>query len=254
MDDRKLLIVNADDCNLTEGVSKAILECHDQGIVRSTSFLINLSIPKGLIQALKKRKELGVGLHLNVTLGEPVSAVSRVASLIKRGGGFKKKSSLCRVLPKREELYLEWKNQILKFRKSFMKLPTHLDTHHQLHDYPFYFKVFKQLAREYRLPVRRSKLMRRGWASLKTTDKLYGSLSPQSYWRERSFLQCLRKVTSGIHEMMCHPGIVDADLRAVSSFTKGREVERKIFRSKKIKKMIHLKGFIMTHYGVCYNP
>ena len=38
---QKTLIINADDCNLTSQVTEAILKAHENGIVTSTTFLVN---------------------------------------------------------------------------------------------------------------------------------------------------------------------------------------------------------------------
>ena len=66
------LIVNADDYGLTAGVSRGILDAHRRGIVTSTTLLVNRPVDPALIEALKA-SGMGVGLHLNLTLGPPVA-------------------------------------------------------------------------------------------------------------------------------------------------------------------------------------
>ena len=44
---QKSLIVNADDCNLTSQVTEAIVKAHENGIVTSTTFLVNLPVGPG---------------------------------------------------------------------------------------------------------------------------------------------------------------------------------------------------------------
>ena len=41
---KKQLIVNADDGNLTGGVTRAILDAHDHGIVSSTTLFANMPL------------------------------------------------------------------------------------------------------------------------------------------------------------------------------------------------------------------
>ena len=62
----KRLIVNADDFNLSPGVSRGILEAHARGIVTSTTMMINLP-PDAATLACLRDSDLGVGLHLNLT-------------------------------------------------------------------------------------------------------------------------------------------------------------------------------------------
>ena len=76
----KVLIVNADDFGLTAGVSRGILEAGGRGIVTSTTLLVNRDIPPAQIEELQV-SELGVGVHLNLTLGAPVSDPREVGQL-----------------------------------------------------------------------------------------------------------------------------------------------------------------------------
>ena len=70
------LVVNADDFGLSTGVNRGILEAHAAGVVSSVSVLVNTP---GWTDALRRLRDLGpapglgVGLHLNLTMGRPVS-------------------------------------------------------------------------------------------------------------------------------------------------------------------------------------
>jgi len=74
------LIVNADDYGLTAGVSRGILDSHRRGIVTSTTLLVNRPVDPALIEQLKA-SGMGVGLHMNLTLGPPVAPAKRVDGL-----------------------------------------------------------------------------------------------------------------------------------------------------------------------------
>ncbi len=251
----RLLIVNADDANLTPGVSRAILEAHETGIVTSTTFLVNLPWEAGAVRAFKAAKKLGVGLHLNVSLGGPVSAPEKIPSLVSDNGMFRKRDSLLRDLPGKKELALEYQNQILFFKKIFGRLPTHLDTHHQLHDHPLYWEVFRSTAELFRLPGRRSLLSgkKNPKKILRHSDQLLGDLKPEGYWRKTALLTALRGLPPGLSEVMCHPGIVDRDLKKITSFTSGRAHEFRLFKSPVLRKWVNAQGIELTHYGMCYN-
>ena len=69
---RSQLIVNADDGNLTPGVFRGVIQAHDRGIVTSTTLFANLSFSNEMHATLATRPDLGVGIHLNITLGFPV--------------------------------------------------------------------------------------------------------------------------------------------------------------------------------------
>ncbi|PYN51665.1 MAG: hypothetical protein DMD94_24820 [Candidatus Rokuibacteriota bacterium] len=66
------LIVNADDFGLAPQVSAGILTAHRHGIVSSTTALVTVAIDDDSVGALRD-SGLGVGLHVNLTLGRPLS-------------------------------------------------------------------------------------------------------------------------------------------------------------------------------------
>jgi len=259
----RMLIVNADDGNLTQGVTEAILDCHDHGIVTSASWLVNLPWEDRTVRSIRRRSRLGVGLHLNVTLGLPVSKPQKVRSLTDRQGSFRRKEQQLSRLPKEAELALEYESQINHFRKIFNRYPTHLDTHHQVHDHPFFFRVISHVAHRYQLPIRRSQAMlprthrkMRPGASplrkLKTTDYLFGSLNPSDFWRQDTLESILWNLPEGMSEIMCHPGRDDRDLRSISSLTKGRASEFRLFRSASLRKRLKKHAILLSHYGLWY--
>lgn len=274
------LIINADDCNLTRGVTAAILDAHDHGIVTSTTYLVNLPSDERLVRELKKRRTLGIGLHLNVTLGRPVSAglchrEPRAAGRgdLRSGDCFARppkftagKPAMTKKYPPHfDELVREYESQIRLFQKIFRRTPTHLDTHHQLHDEPYFFSVLAEVAKKYKLPIRRSRCMCRvpsserreinsvlgAWCSApQTTDYLFGSLDPRCHWTEDRLAAILENLPEGTSEIMCHPGKNDRDLMAISSFSSGREVEWRLLRSPALPKRLQKLGIQLVHYGV----
>ena len=83
-------------------------------------------------------------------------------------------------------------------------------------------------------------------------DFFFGNLSAEGYWRKEPLETILKNLPEGISEIMCHPGYVDKDLKAISSFTTGRELERQLFSSPSIKDLTLRSGIQLSHYGLCY--
>jgi len=250
---RSLLIVNADDFNLTEGVSQGILEAHDRGIVTSTTAFPNFPVSNRVLKALKKRPSLGIGIHLNVTLGNPLLASKLVPSLVDWRGGFARKKDFPAV--SRVELLLEYECQIEHFRQVFGRWPTHLDTHHHVHSDPAVFEVVKQLAYRYRLPLRLSRCFGREErklflsAGVPCVDALIEDLNSNSAWTEASLLRALRSVRAGITELMCHPAFCDEKLSAISSFNRPREGELDALCSKKCMAIVTEKKIGLVNFS-----
>ena len=83
----RLLIVNADDYGLTEGISRGILHAHREGIVTSTSAMpLGPAYPK-VAKWLAGEDVLGVGVHL-AAVGEdpPLLSAREIPSLVGRRG------------------------------------------------------------------------------------------------------------------------------------------------------------------------
>jgi hypothetical protein len=236
------LIVNADDCNLTAGVTRAVLECHENGIVSSTSWMVNLPVDSEWVGRVGQ-SGIGIGLHLNVTSGRPISDPEKIRSLLKEDGAFKRKDDYVRTPPDPGELAAEYTDQILFFEKLFGRLPTHFDTHHQMHDFPVFMQAIAHVARTHRRPLRRSSLMRepefeRQYPGLVTTQTLWGDLAPHAFWTDEKLEKVLSGLLPGTAEIMCHPGIWDEELQRVTSMTVTREKEYALFSSPHLKKMI----------------
>lgn len=262
----KKLIVNADDCNLTPAVTQTILQCHRRGIVSSTTWLVNLPCTANLVKKIRKEKKLGVGLHLNLTLGRPLRRSSGLGLILDEGNRFSKKKVFERLwgrnqkrripqaLPKKlvQSIQREYAAQVSSFKKIFHRLPTHLDTHHQVHDHPAILRCLIGIARRYRIPVRQSRAMNSRRLKFRTSDYFFGDLSAQHPWSQKKLKDCLRHLPEGVSEVMCHPGRNDSALRKISGFTTGRAKEAKIFGSPAVKSFVRKQGILLTHYGVCY--
>lgn len=244
----KKLIVNADDCNLTPGVTRAILKSHDQGIVTSTTWMANLESDYEMIKQFLIRKELGIGIHLNITFNRPVSDPESVKSLLKEDGCFRKVNIQTQALPEPEHVAAEYENQIRRFEKIFGRLPTHLDTHHQIHDLPFFGQILTAIAQTFNLPVRRSKSILSD--TVRSTDFLIEDLDPAHHWTSQKLLGALEKIQEGVSELMCHPGYPDEDLCRISSFTLGREAELEALCDPRCKECLKNNDVELINFGM----
>ena len=149
----KKLIVNADDFGLTEGVNRAILDGHNNGIITSTTLMANGMAFDSAVAACLAAPSLGVGVHLNLTQGRPVSPSSRVPSIVTSEGSFCASPGILvwQILTRRVRLAdveTELRSQIDKVASAGIRI-THLDSHKHIHVVPQLFNVVVKLAREY---------------------------------------------------------------------------------------------------------
>lgn len=147
----RLLIVNADDYGLTEGVSKAILATARDGIVTSTSVLAVAPAFDRTSRWLAGTN-LGVGAHFAV-VGEdpPLLSAREVPTLVDERGAFSAswRQLLPRVAARRvdpDDLRREFTAQLERIEAAGLKI-THVDTHQHVHLWPSVGRIVLDVAR-----------------------------------------------------------------------------------------------------------
>lgn len=217
------LVVNADDFGLTRGVSEGILAAGRHGIVTSTTVLVNRPLDPDLLERLRA-SGLGVGLHVNLTLGSPLG---RAASLTGSDGRFPRDARRAAARAKPADVEREILAQLEAFERLLGRAPTHLDSHHHVGLLPPVDRILLAIAGARRLAVRSQNAMARAAAraaGLATPDHFFGESGPGAYWTPARTLYHLHGLPAGFSEFMCHPGWFDADL-AYSRYGRQRETE-----------------------------
>ncbi len=172
----RLLIVNADDFGLTDGVNRGVLEGHQRGIVTSTTLLASAPAFDSAVSLARSAPRLGVGVHLNLTLGHAIAKPAETGSLTDaRGrfryspGGLAQAVLLGRARPR--EIEREWAAQIEKISRAGIAV-THLDGHKHVHMLPGMAPIIVRLTRQFGISAVRcaaesqvplAPLFRRAW-------------------------------------------------------------------------------------------
>lgn len=266
------LIVNADDYGLSRGVSEGILRAHREGVLTSTTYMVNWPWSADFAPLLKGAPDLGVGVHLNVTAGPPVLPPAAVPSLVGTDGHFYKgvRHLLAQVDP--AEVRREWSAQVQRFVDLVGRPPTHLDSHHYVHTIPRLATVLAAVARDFGIAAARAvrpgdfltlPKPAREWApsglyalaALRSSPLLSHSglkvpnrtvLGP---WHWRTLVARLQMLGAGTFELVCHPGHADATLRRLSSFTAGREQELAAVTHPQVQALLREQGAELIHFG-----
>jgi hopanoid biosynthesis associated protein HpnK len=149
----KNLIVNADDLGWAEGVNRGIAEAHRCGIVTSASLLANGAAFASAVELARTTPALGVGVHLNLSDGKPISPLEKVSSIVTDQGVFAggAEALLLRVARRNlrlQEVEREWESQIQKISDAGIH-PTHLDGHKHIHMLPGLFEITVRLAKRH---------------------------------------------------------------------------------------------------------
>lgn len=231
---------------------------------------------------------LGVGLHLNLLRGEPVSRAGQVPTLLGRDGRFLDRASsfLIRLLSGRiseGEVERELRGQIEKALNAGLRI-THFDSEKHLHSFPPVFKVALKLAVEYRVggirrisePVYRQlsgpkyllapqlykTILLNGLHScmadridrsgIRHADCFYGVLY-SGRMDSRKYDTIFGDIQDGVTEIMCHPGY----LASAGEISKGanyyinrfREIELNGLLDQSLKGRAKMLGIKFINYG-----
>lgn len=143
------LIINADDFGMSREVNEGIETGIKRGIIRNVSVIANMPYFSDAVSFLKKHPEVSVGLHFNITEGQPVLPPNEVDTLIKEDGSFFYWTSLIPRLvvrnAKLEQIKKELFAQFAKLKSTGLPI-THIDSHHHIHIYPHVFTFFTKFA------------------------------------------------------------------------------------------------------------
>jgi predicted glycoside hydrolase/deacetylase ChbG (UPF0249 family) len=245
------LIVNADDFNLTEGVTRGILEAHLRGIVTSTSVMVNLPGLERGRELAREAPRLGLGLHLTLTFGSPVLPAGKVASLVDGTGAFIRDRERVGRVGDPQEVREELAAQAARFEATFGARPTHLDTHHHVHRHSRVFDAVLDLATALGLPLRAltpEMAQRIRERHLPAVDQAVGDVGPDAFWHHARLADFLRDLPAGVTELMCHPGYADGALSA-SSYRAQREVELRALCDSRVKAALTAADVQCITYG-----
>ena len=269
------LIVNADDYGQTAGVSAGIRGSHRQGIVTSTTTMMNMpDAEDALRRAVVECPDLGLGVHLVLTCASPLLPASRVSSLIDEQHHFYGEAAFIARLKavNPAEVEAEWRTQIDRFVSIVGHAPDHLDAHHHVSYFsPELFKVMLELAQDYgsaiRLPVGETAAdiisdfsKEQASHTLEQFPLLLQAYHPRhpdrfikSFYDDTATQEVLSHIlanlSDGVTEIMCHPAHVDPELLNVSIYTHQREVEFGLLTQPSLLKTIEDSGIELVNFG-----
>jgi hopanoid biosynthesis associated protein HpnK len=281
------LIVNADDFGLTQGVNRATVEAHSDGIVTSATLMANGGAFEDAIQSALSKPRLSVGCHVVLVDGLPVLGVGRTPTLSNRKAddgrfyeglsGFAMRAVLGRIDP--EEIEAEVTAQIRKLQAAGVAV-SHVDTHKHTHIFPTVLRPLLRAARACGVPAvrnpfgpvhfsilaKRPSLWKR-YGQVTVLSRLGGTfrrsvadagmLTPDGTvgivgtgaMDGRIFESIVDRLPEGTWELVCHPGYNDADLgRIQTRLRESRAVELRLLTSPEARETLARSGVQLISY------
>src|ERR1700723_2746517 len=258
------LIINADDFGLTPGVNRAIAELHQAGALTSTTLMATGAAFDDAVAVAHANPTLGVGCHIVLTDGIPVSHPQSIPTLLGADGKTFRPSAvdfvqaLLRGTIREDDIAREAVAQVQKLQRAGIDV-THIDTHKHTHLFPAVARPLLHLAERcsigaIRHPFEQSWSLALGHgnrtrrvlvkvlrglktqferqpqirnARVLTTDGTIGiSATGQLYGQTlREILHAMPP--EGTFELCCHPGYNDSDLDRITTHLRiHRDIER----------------------------
>jgi predicted glycoside hydrolase/deacetylase ChbG (UPF0249 family) len=153
----KQIIITADDYGLCAAVNEAIEECLAAGAVSATCVMTNMPSCAQAAGLRGKFPLSSIGLHWNLTQGEPLLSPSAVPSLVGEDGRFA--GSLRHRWWARQLNFAEMRAELVMQYERFRLLagkPDFWNTHQDVHVFPGLFQLFVEVGNALRIPVMRS--------------------------------------------------------------------------------------------------
>jgi len=202
------LIITADDFGLCPEVDAGILDLVEAGVVSAVAVFANR--PFDYDPASLKTAGVSVGLHLNLSLGNPLTAAGQVRSLVDSSGHFFTDVNVFINTFDPEHAKKEMLTQLERFRTIMSFEPAFLNFHKHLADQEKrLFELMLDLAEvSGNCPVRvrsdaaRGRCRERG---IPTCDHFAGDVCSAGYWTAPLLSEVLTTLRPGVTELMCHP-------------------------------------------------
>jgi predicted glycoside hydrolase/deacetylase ChbG (UPF0249 family) len=281
------LIINADDFGLTTGVNRAIAELHLAKAVTSATLMATGPAFEDAVAIAHAHPTLGVGCHIVLTDGIPVSHPQSIPTLLGADGKTFRPTlldfvqALLRGLIREDDIEREALAQLQKLQRAGIDV-THFDTHKHTHLFPTVARPLLHLAehtsigairspfeqswslalghgnRLRRLQVKLLGRLRTQFEYLPqirngrvlTTDGTIG-ISATGHLDTSTLGQILNALPAdGIFELCCHPGYNDTDLdRVPTRLRVHRDIERLALLAEVPRVFLHQNAPQLINYG-----
>lgn len=259
--DARLLIINADDFGLCHAINAAILHSITHGIVCSTTLMVPCPWALHAMHLLTEHPDIPFGIHLTVVRDPvyyrwgPITCREKVPSLVDETGYFYGFDRIPTFLAqvRMEELEMEFRAQIEAVLAAGLA-PSHLDWHAlRGGGGTAIVELMVRLAQDYGLALR---IPNRPWIDqlqrqgLPTIDHVFldsSRLDPAG--KAARYAQLLHDLPPGLSEWAVHPGIDDAEMRAIGTLGPAvRQTDYDFLISAEARQLIEREGIALLSY------
>jgi chitin disaccharide deacetylase len=259
--DARLLIINADDFGMCHSINAAILRSLTEGVVCSTTLMAPCPWALHAMQLLEEHSDIPFGIHLTVIRDPgpyrwgPLTSRDKVPSLLDETGYFFSGEHIPEFLAQANlaEVEVECRAQIEMVLAANLR-PSHLDWHClRSTARADIFEMSLRLAKEYELAVRitdQSLVDTVQSEGLPTNENDFlDSFRLETVNKPARYAQLLRDLPVGLSEWAVHPGLDDAELRAIQpDGVRVRQTDLDFMISAEAREIIQQEGITLLSY------
>jgi predicted glycoside hydrolase/deacetylase ChbG (UPF0249 family) len=264
-------------------VNEGIVKAYQEGILTSATLMANMPGFEEAVVLTGANPKLGVGVHLNILRGQPVSPTKKVESLLSKELRFipSVSSLLRRIAWKRinfDEVEREFRAQVEKVLEVGLE-PSHVDSEKHIHLIRPLFRIVLKLAKEYKIdkvrfiqeycvsprPTQIFKSMFISLSSISMKKRMVkeGIRSPDNFYgvcdsgliTEAKLRKALRGAKEGVTEIMVHPGFITQEMIELEKqigpyyINKYREKELNALLDEKLPELIADLGIQLINFN-----
>ena len=240
------LIINADDFGYSKGVNYGIIEAYKNGLVTSTTIMMNMPYVDHALDLYKENLGLGLGIHFVLTSYLPLTDSPELLGAKGVMDLDFNRIALC----SEKAIEAELRAQLDLLIKKGYKI-THADSHHHVHRIPKVLKIISKICREYDLAMRtvpEQRDMDEFDNNIKTTEKFEWEFYDKEATFEK-FKDIVSQSNISSLEICTHPAFIDLHLKNFSNYVEPRMLELDVLTSQKTKELIAHKNIQMINFG-----
>ncbi len=146
-----MIIINADDFGLSDSVNRAVADAFHKNLISDTTLLANGSAFDNAVIIAKQRDfSENVGIHFNLTAGEPLTNGIKECRSFCENGIFHHRNNRIKPLSEKEKsaVYTELKAQAEKLKNAGFEID-HADSHHHIHTAVFIAPIVFRVCSEF---------------------------------------------------------------------------------------------------------
>src|SRR5256886_13749157 len=195
---------------------------------------------------------LAIGVHLVLTYARPLSSPARIRSLVREDGSFWRPSELLARSIDRGEALMEYRAQFARARELVGREPTHVDTHHWVHDHPALSWAVCELALETgaaartHTPEQRDEYRAKG---VRTPDHFTREFQHPGHIEVADLLALLSRLEGGGSGAMCHPGGPNPRVIPTSAYARERPIELAVLTDQRVRAALESQGITLTTFA-----